>query len=93
MKVNDSNNAAITGTAASAGVQPLASGPKSGPGAPALPPDQVQLSSLGSHLGALQTDSAQRSDHVNQLAADVANGTYSVDSSAVSAAMVAHAGG
>ena len=37
MKVNDSNNAAITGTAASAGVQPLASGPKSGPGAPALP--------------------------------------------------------
>ncbi len=93
MKVNDSNNAAITGTAASAGVQPPTSGPKSGTGGSVASSDQVQLSSLGSHLGALQADSAQRNENVNQLAAVVANGSYSVDSSAVSAAMVAHAGG
>lgn len=92
MKVNDSNNAAISGPAASAAIQPPTSGPKSGAG-PTAPSDQVQLSSLGTHLGALQTDSQQRSAKVDQLAAMVGDGSYSVDSNAVSAAMVAHAGG
>lgn len=92
MKVNDSNNAAVTGTAPPAAIQPPTSGPKSG-AVPSAPSDQVQLSSLGSHLGALQADSAQRSAKVNQLAALVGSGSYSVDSNAVGAAMVAHAGG
>jgi len=92
MKVNDSNNASIAGAAASTAVQPPASVPKSG-AAPSPSTDQVQLSSLGSSLGALQTDSAQRDAKLSQLAAMVSNGSYSVDSKAVSAAMVAHAGG
>lgn len=92
MKVNDSNNASATGAAAQVGIQPPTSGPKSGTGVSASS-DQVELSSLGRNLGALQTDSEQRSAKVNQIAAMVSNGSYSVDSNEVSAAMVAHAGG
>lgn len=92
MKVNDSNNASAAGAAAPAGIQPPSSGPKPAAGASSSL-DQVQLSSLSSHLGALQTDSEQRSAKVDQIAAMVSGGSYSVDSNAVSAAMVAHAGG
>jgi flagellar biosynthesis anti-sigma factor FlgM len=86
MKVNDSNNSAITGALQAHQVQSGGPGVKSGkqPGAS----DMVQLSSLSSQLNALQIDSPARSDRINQLSAMVANGSYVVDSKAVSAAII-----
>jgi len=50
--------------------------------------DQVQLSSLGAHLGASGSVSADHSAKLAQLTAAVSGGSYRVDASAVSASLI-----
>ncbi len=91
MKVNDSNSAAIGGAGKPQDIQmPPAAGRGGKSGSPAS--DQVQLSSLSSQLSSMQSGSPERTGRVNQLAAAVSSGTYSVDSKTVGAAILRYAG-
>ncbi len=87
MKVNDANSGAVAGAGQSLGVQ-APTGGSGGRKSSSASSDQVQLSSLGSQLSAMQSDSPQRGARVDQLAAMVANGSYSVDSKSVSSSIL-----
>lgn len=88
MKVNDSNNSAVTGALQTQNIQSSGQGSKSsrqGGGS-----DQVQLSSLSTQLSDLHSDSPARSNYVDGLAAMVASGSYVVDSRAVSSSILGY---
>ena len=90
MKVNDSN----IGGLSSAGIgrtQEVDAGGKAkqkGAVAGALSNDNVQLSDLSSALQSLQSDSPERTAHLERLAADVASGRYKPDVREVSKGIV-----
>lgn len=76
MKVNDSNGAAITGALQPQEVQSnggSSRSSRSGGGS-----DLVQLSSLSTHLSALQSDAPARTDLVSRVTSMVSNGLMSL---------------
>ncbi len=92
MKVNDANSGAVGGAGKPLEVQaPTSTAGGKKTSAPSS--DQVQLSSLSSQLSALQPDSPQRTSRVDQLAAMVSSGSYSVNGKAVSQSIVRYMGG
>jgi len=87
MKVNDSTGAGLSGVG---GAQQLttSTAPLRGRGGAGSQEDQVQLSSLGSALGAQQPNSADQTAKVNQLTAAVGSGAYQVNAYALSGSII-----
>jgi len=96
MRIDDNSNpvnTAIGQTTRTAETQAAGSTTK-GAGAPSSSPaaDGLQLSKFAGSLSQIfQSDSANRSQRVAQLAAAVQSGSYKVDPMAVSRALVDHA--
>ena len=93
MRIEDNNTTAALGqTAGSAQTQPANSTTKSnGTSSSPSAADGLQLSTFAGSLSRImQSDSANRSQRVAELAAAVRSGTYQVDPQAVSRAMVDH---
>jgi len=82
------SGAATSGTGRTSELSHTTTGSKPSSGAASGGEDQVQISSLSSSLAAHNT---QRAAHVAQLAAAYRSGTYEVNSTDVSKAMINHA--
>lgn len=89
MKINDSNSSAVTGTQQTQDLSANSNASKAGRRGGAIS-DQVQLSSLSTQLSDLHSDSPARTSYVDGLAAMVANGSYVVDSRAVSSSILGY---
>ncbi|HYZ87292.1 MAG TPA: flagellar biosynthesis anti-sigma factor FlgM [Bryobacteraceae bacterium] len=89
MKIQDSNvsNLTSTGVGKSAEVEGGARGNRAG-AAGAATSDQVSLSDLSSAIRAAQSDSPERTAHLEKLSADFQTGRYKVDAQALSKAIV-----
>lgn len=88
MKINDSTSSAVSGAQQTQDVTGGAAAAK--PNRRGTVSDQVQLSSLSTQLSDLHSDSPARTSYVDGLAAMVANGSYVVDSRAVSSAILGY---
>ena len=92
MKINDPNLSGASSTAANPAEQ--AAGAERGnrsPGSQSVGPgdaDHVELSQLGASLRELQSDSPERAARLEELAAEVAAGTYNPDPAEVAVRMV-----